>query len=347
MSVPLQPPDGTTPLAGSEIMRKLDATISQVATTDATVLIQGESGVGKGLIAKILHARSLRREKPFININCAALPSELLESELFGYDKGAFTGAHHRKSGKFEMAHKGTILLDEMGELPFPLQAKLLQVLQDGEFSRLGDESTVQVDVQILAATNRNLEQAVQAGTFRSDLYYRLNVVNITVPPLRERREEISQLTTFFLQKYSSQYKRPLPDLSIETLELFQAYHWPGNIRQLENFVKRIIILGSEEFIGKELIAEDTNSPNPSSCGLGLKELSRRAARHVESVHIQQALEQTQWNRVQTAKILQISYRALLYKMEEYGLSSAKMKMNGGTPKDLFSESTVRENTKD
>ena len=187
----------------------------------------------------------------FVSINCAALPAELLEAELFGYDKGAFTGAHRRKAGKFETAHKGTIFLDEIGELPLPLQAKLLQVLQDGEFSRLGDENTVQVDVQILAASNRNLEQAVQDGTFRSDLYYRLNVVNITVPPLRERPEEISQLTLYFLKKYSKQYKRPMPALSVETREFFQAYHWPGNIRQLENFVKRIIILGSEEFIGK------------------------------------------------------------------------------------------------
>lgn len=340
MSAHLQPQNGTTPLlAGSESMRKLDAIISQVATTDATVLIQGESGVGKGLVAKILHARSLRRERPFVNINCAALPAELLESELFGYDKGAFTGAHRRKAGKFEMAHQGTIFLDEIGELPLPLQAKLLQVLQDGEFSRLGDENTVQVDVQILAATNRNLEQAVQVGTFRSDLYYRLNVVNITVPPLRERQEEISQLTSYFLQKYSTQYKRPRPILSVETLELFQAYHWPGNIRQLENFVKRIIILGSEEFIGQELIAEDTSTPSPPSCGLGLKELSRRAARQVERVHIQQALEQTQWNRVQTAKLLQVSYRSLLSKMGEFGLSSAKEKTNGGTQEDLFSES--------
>jgi two-component system response regulator AtoC len=344
MSVHLQPQNGTTPLlAGSESMRKLDAIISQVATTDATVLIQGESGVGKGLIAKVLHARSLRRERPFVNINCAALPAELLESELFGYDKGAFTGAHRRKAGKFEMAHKGTIFLDEIGELPLPLQAKLLQVLHDGEYSRLGDENTVQVDVQILAATNRNLEQAVQAGTFRSDLYYRLNVVNITVPPLRERQEEISQLTSYFLQKYSKQYKRPLPILSVETLKLFQAYHWPGNIRQLENYVKRIIILGSEEFVGQELIAEDTSIPSPPSCGLGLKELSRRAARQVECKHIQQTLVQTQWNRVQAAKLLQVSYRTLLYKMEECGLSSAKEKMNRSTQQeDLFADSTGR-----
>ncbi len=329
-----------SPFTGSESMRKLDEIISQVATTDATVLIQGESGVGKGLIAKILHARSLRSERSFVNINCAALPAELLESELFGYDKGAFTGAHRRKAGKFETAHQGTIFLDEIGELPLPLQAKLLQVLQDGEFSRLGDENTVQVDVQILAATNRDLEQAVQAGTFRSDLYYRLNVVNITVPPLRERPEEISQLTTDFLQKYSTQYNRALPTLSPETLELFQAYHWPGNIRQLENFVKRIIILGSEEFIGKELTTEDANtSTPPSSSGLGLKELSRRAARQVECLHIQRTLEKTQWNRVQAAKLLQVSYRTLLYKMEECGLSSPKEKVNGSEQEDVFSES--------
>jgi two-component system response regulator AtoC len=313
--------------------------------TDATVLIRGESGVGKGLVAELLHRQSLRRDKPFIKVNCAALPLELLESELFGYEKGAFTGAHRRKPGKFEFAHQGTIFLDEIGELGLPLQAKLLQVLQDGEFSRLGGEGDVRVDARVLASTNRNLEQAVEAGTFRNDLYYRLNVVSLTVPPLRARQEDIPLLADYFLRKYTEQYNRPARVLSPKTLAFFRGYPWPGNVRELENFVKRIVLLGTEEITIQGLhnpqVPEGGSSPlnrdplpmapppNGDSAAEaeapfagGLKEVARRAARVAERLAIQEALKQTNWNRTQAAKLLQISYKALLYKMQMTGLSS-------------------------
>jgi len=305
----------------SEKMRKIKAMIEQVADTDATVLIRGESGAGKGLVAAVLHAQSVRGQKPFIKVNCAALPTELLESELFGYEKGAFTGAHRRKPGKFEFAHHGTIFLDEIGEMSPPLQAKILQVLQDGEFSRLGGERDVRVDVRVLASTNRNLEQAVEAGTFRDDLYYRLNVVNLTVPPLRERREEIPLLAEYFLRKYNEQYNRRVSALSAKTLAVFRAYPWPGNLRELENIVKRVVVLESEEFLAQELKSGMGEARAPADPPpVGLKDLARRAARDAERVAIHDTLRQTRWNRMQTAKLLQISYKALLYKMQEYEL---------------------------
>ena len=329
----------------SEGMRKIKMMVDQVANTDATVLILGESGVGKGLLAELLHRQSLRRDKSFIKVNCAALPGELLESELFGYEKGAFTGAHRRKPGRFEFAHQGTIFLDEIGELDLPLQAKLLQVLQDGEFSRLGGEGDIRVNARVLASTNRNLEQAVEAGTFRNDLYYRLNVVSITVPPLRARQEDIPLLTDYFLRKYTEQYNRPARVISPETLAFFRGYPWPGNVRELENFVKRIVLLGTEEIPPQGLhnpqVAEGGSSPlnssplpmahppngggaaeaEPSFAG-GLKEVARRAAREAERLAIQEALNHTNWNRTQAAKLLRISYKALLYKMRMTGLSS-------------------------
>ena len=307
-------------------MHQVLTVLNQVADTDATVLIRGESGVGKGLVAAAFHARSLRRDKHFIKINCAALPTELLESELFGYEKGAFTGAHQRKLGKFELAHRGTIFLDEVGDLSSPLQAKLLQVLQDGEFSRLGGVRDIRVDARLLASTNRDLEQAVAAGTFRADLYYRLNVVTMVVPALRERPEDILPLANYFLRYYADMYHRPVPNLSGASRQRFQAYPWPGNVRELENVVKRIVVFGNEAVVG------DLNPPLPQNGApkpvqpalLGLKEVARRAAREAERLAIQAALEQTHWNRVQTAKLLQISYKALLYKIQECGLLSPK-----------------------
>jgi two-component system response regulator AtoC len=290
------------------------------------VLIRGESGVGKGVVATLLHSKSFRREKPFIKINCAALPSELLEAELFGYEKGAFTGAHRRKPGKFEFAHEGTIFLDEVGDLSPPLQAKILHVLQDGEFSRLGGERDVHVDVRVLSSTNRNLEDAIEAGTFRNDLYYRLNVLSLLVPPLRDRLDEIPLLADFFLKKYSRQYNRPNAKISPKTLAMFQKHPWPGNVRELENFVKRIVILRDEEFVAQEIkspVAEArTGWSEPATHGL--KELARRAARKAERQAIQDTLRQTQWNRTQAAKLLGISYKALLDKMQECGLAPSK-----------------------
>jgi two-component system, NtrC family, response regulator AtoC len=237
----------------SERMAEVRNLIERVADTDVTVLIRGESGTGKELVARALHNRSLRKDKPFVKVNCAALPTELLESELFGFEKGAFTGAIQHKPGKFEFANHGTMFLDEIGEMSFPLQAKLLQVLQDGEFARLGGKADVQVDVRVIAATNRNLEVAVAEGHFREDLYFRLNVVTINLPPLRERREEIPILTDHFLKKYSVQYNKPVTGVSPELQERFLQFEWPGNVRQLENLIKRMVVLGTDAAIVKEL----------------------------------------------------------------------------------------------
>jgi two-component system response regulator AtoC len=334
-------------------MKAIKEMIDQVADTDATVLVWGESGVGKELVARAIHDCSPRRERPFVKVNCAALPLELLESELFGYERGAFTGAHKRKPGKFELADGGTIFLDEIGEMPLPLQAKLLHVLQDREFARLGGGSDIKVDVRVVVSTNKDLEKAVAQGVFREDLYYRLNVVNILVPPLRERPEEIPILTEHFCQKYTRQYNRQRVHLSRELLERFLAHPWPGNVRELENLVKRIVVLESEEFVAHELagrepaanghallnglariatavaparearVEADNGAAKPAPApwtGLGLKEVARRAAREAEHGVIKQVLEEVRWNRMEAARRLKISYKALLYKIQECGL---------------------------
>ncbi|HEY6360147.1 MAG TPA: sigma-54 dependent transcriptional regulator [Vicinamibacterales bacterium] len=237
----------------SERMAEVREIVHRVSDTDVTVLIRGESGTGKELVARALHEQSLRKDKSFVKVNCAALPTELLESELFGFEKGAFTGAIQHKPGKFEFANHGTMFLDEIGDMSFPLQAKLLQVLQDGEFSRLGGKADVQVDVRVIAATNCDLESAVAEGRFREDLYFRLNVVTINLPPLRERREEIPILSDHFVKKYSVQYNKPTGAVSPELSSSFMNYDWPGNVRQLENLIKRMVVLGSEAPILKEL----------------------------------------------------------------------------------------------
>jgi transcriptional regulator with GAF, ATPase, and Fis domain len=233
-------------LGHSPMMVRVRELIALVADTDATVLIRGESGTGKELVARSLRASSSRVNKPFVKVNCAALPSDLLESEMFGFERGAFSGALHAKPGKFEFANHGTIFLDEIGEMPPSLQAKILHVLQDGQFSRLGGQSDVRVDVRIVAATNRRLEEDVAGGRFREDLFFRLNVVCISMPPLRERREEIPALVRLFLQKYATRYNRPPLELPPATLDAFMRYDWPGNVRELENVIQRVIILGPD-----------------------------------------------------------------------------------------------------
>jgi DNA-binding NtrC family response regulator len=324
----------------SERMAEVRDLIERVADTDVTVLIRGESGTGKELAARALCSSSLRRDKPFVKVNCAALPAELLESELFGFERGSFTGAIQHKPGKFEFANKGTMFLDEIGEMSFPLQAKLLQVLQDGEFSRLGGKHDVRVDVRIVAATNKNVEQAVADGQFREDLFFRLNVVCIKMPPLRERREEIPLLCDYFLKKYSVHYNKPYSELSPDTMRLLGEYDWPGNIRELENMIKRTVVLGAETAMRKELMhgfamaahrilpapppppqpakPEPVPAPQPENCSL--KDVSRSAARGAERDLISRMLQQTRWNRKETADILGISYKALLYKIKENGL---------------------------
>jgi two-component system, NtrC family, response regulator AtoC len=252
-----------------ERMREVRDLIDRVSDTDVTVLVRGESGTGKELVARALHAASLRKDKPFVKVNCAALPTELLESELFGFEKGAFTGAIQHKPGKFEFANHGTMFLDEIGEMSPPLQAKLLQVLQDGEFARLGGKSDVRVDVRLIAATNRDLEHAVHEGQFREDLYFRLNVVTITLPPLRDRLEEIPILTEYFLKKYSVQYNKPMTSVSPALADQFMQYDWPGNVRQLENLIKRMVVLGTEAAILKELRPALSFDRNPARAEFG------------------------------------------------------------------------------
>jgi two-component system response regulator AtoC len=319
-------------------MREIRDIIEQVADTDITVLIRGESGTGKEVVARTLFQLSDRRDQPFVKVNCAALPSELLESELFGFEKGAFTGAHKRKLGKFEYANHGTIFLDEISEMHPSLQAKLLQVLQDGEFSRLGSESDVNVDTRIIAATNRNLEEAVADGSFREDLYYRLNVVTVHLPPLRDRRDAVPLLIEQFLQKNNEQYNKDVTHLSPETMEIFAKYHWPGNVRELENMVRRMVVLGNEATVVEEIKLSGTRLQEREEVkdsldlgalgadfsdaqGIDLKAISRRAAQLAEKGVIEKVLQETRWNRKEAALRLKISYKALLYKMKENGLS--------------------------
>ncbi len=326
-------------LGQSQSMQEVRQLIARVADTDVTVLLHGESGTGKEVTARALRQSSLRRDKPFVKVNCAALPADLLESELFGHDKGAFTGALQAKPGKFELADHGTIFLDEIGEMSPVLQAKLLQVLQDGEFSRLGSATDVRVDVRTIAATNRDLKRAVAEGQFREDLYFRLNVLNIRLPPLREHKEDIPLLTEHFMRQQSERLRNRAPvRLSEETKELFLEYDWPGNVRELENMVKRMMVLGTEAPIRAELReacatarrppaleqvrtgeppgelpAHEDEPPAPTS----LKEIGRLAAREAERVAILDMLERTRWNRKEAAEILGISYKALLYKIKE------------------------------
>src|SRR5829696_5992504 len=237
----------------SEKMRNIATVIEQVADSDVTVLIRGESGVGKELVSRAIHQRSTRRNRPFVKVNCAALPAELLESELFGHERGAFTGAATTRIGKFEQADSGTLMLDEIGEMKPALQAKLLHVLQDAEFTKLGSNKRVQVDVRIVAATNRDLEKMLHSGDFREDLYYRLKVIELTVPTLRERRDEIPTLTDYFVARYSRKYNRPARPISDELRQLFQQYDWQGNIRELENMIKRVVILQDEQLVIREI----------------------------------------------------------------------------------------------
>ena len=317
-------------LAASPQMVKIRQQILQIAPVDVPVFIHGESGVGKEVVARMMHLRSLRAGQPFIKVNCAALPSELLESELFGYEQGAFTGAVRSKPGKFELANKGTIFLDEIAEMSPQLQAKFLHVLQDQQYSRLGGRALVQVDVRVLAATNVNVREAIQSGRFREDLYYRLNVFSIHVPPLRERTREIPLLFRHFLEKYSEKYQKQPPDPSGHLLEAAMRYGWPGNLRELENFVKRYVILEDDESSFRELLemaaSRQRSSPQdvPAPREQGLKALVRGLKDEAEMEAIADALEKTNWSRKEAARMLGISYKALLYKMRQFKLDAGK-----------------------
>ena len=317
-------------LCTSRAMQSVREMIAKIAGTDVTVLLRGESGVGKEVVARAIHNTSPRANKLLLKINCAAMPGELLESELFGHQKGAFTGDYRDKPGKFEVAHGGTLMLDEIGEMPLSLQAKLLHVLQDGESARVGGDRVIHTDVRVIAATNRDLEAGIRAGQFREDLYYRLNVIEVRVPPLRERREEIPALVGHLLTRFKKEYGSTL-DLPATTLRAFTEHSWPGNVRELENTLKRIVVLGNAEHIPQEIAASlvggtTTMLPAPGApvaeTIMGLKDVARRAARDAERLAIKDMLERVHWNRAKAARLLQISYKALLYKIVDCGLAS-------------------------
>ena len=317
-------------VASSPAMKKIRAQAALVANVDIPVLLLGESGTGKEVLARLIHKLSQRAHRMFLKVNCAAVPADLLESELFGYEAGAFTGANHPKPGKFELCNKGTILLDEIGEMPPILQAKLLHVLQDQQFSRLGSRNVIKVDVRILAATNINIPEAIANKRLREDLYYRLNAFTLQLPPLRERKDEIPLLLKHFMSRQAEHYARPPLQLSAALMERCLEYPWPGNLRELSNFVKRYLILGDETAAIGELhadseastIAAASSSANQSAQGSGgLKSLARSAKDEAEAGAITQALEQTNWNRKQAAVLLKISYKALLYKIRQYGIN--------------------------
>jgi two-component system response regulator AtoC len=325
----------------SQAMGRALGLVDRISDTDVPVLLLGESGTGKEVVAREIHRRSHRVGRAFIKVNCAALPSELLESELFGHEKGAFTGATAEKPGKFELAHGGTIFLDEIGEMDVRLQAKLLQVLQDEEFFRVGGKKSVRVDARVVVATNRELEEEIERGSFREDLYYRLNVVAIRLPPLRARREDVLPLVEHFLRKYGHRYQGTLFSLPNEVLEAFARYDWPGNVRELENMVRRLVVLKEPTLVLEELAhlqkpatatsvgvssPEDPFSrpqPPPPAAPVGeasLKEIGRRAAMLAEREAILAMLLRTAWNKRKAAAKLRISYKALLYKIKECGI---------------------------
>ncbi|CCO07481.1 sigma-54-dependent transcriptional regulator [Desulforamulus hydrothermalis] len=317
-------------IGNSPAMQAVYKDIGRVADSNATVLIQGESGTGKELVARAIHNNSSRRHKPFIKINCANLPDSLLESELFGYEKGAFTGAGASKVGKFELAHEGTIFFDEIGEISLATQAKLLRAIQEKEFDRVGGTATIKVDVRILAATNRKLKQSVLEGDFREDLFFRLNVVNIVIPPLRERKEDIPLLVAHFLAKYNKEFNRQVKGFSTAATQMLMAYDWPGNVRELENVVERAVIMARGSVIVPEDIAlagrqEKTDVVQANRSNLSLKQI----VADVERQTILQALTENNWCRTTAARVLGINRRTLYAKMKELGIEGGQKIPNG------------------
>lgn len=309
-------------IGSSVLMQQVYKLVGKVAPTNAAVLITGESGTGKELIAKTIHSNSLRNNGPFIKVNCGALPENLLESELFGHEKGAFTGAVAKKLGRFELAHHGTLFLDEVGELNLSLQVKLLRVLQEKEFERVGGTKTIKVDVRILAATNRNLEEMVLSGTFREDLYYRLKVIPIDVPPLRNRTDDIPLLIDYYINRVAHESNKERPFITSEARELLQQYQWPGNVRELSNVLERAVIMSNGIITGQDLpgiTAFYQELPEITPHTGTLKEILHQVEKHF----IARALKANHHNRVKTARALDISRRALLYKIEEYGLEES------------------------
>ena len=304
----------------SKKMREVFEVLAMAAPSDATILILGESGTGKELIANAIHQNSLRKDKPFVKVNCAALAENLLESELFGHEKGAFTGAVARRLGRFEQADGGTLFLDEIGDMSLATQAKILRVLQEGEFERLGGEKTLKVDVRVIAATNKNLEEEVEKGTFRKDLFFRLSVVPVHLPALRERKEDIPVLAEHFLKKYAEKNNRLLRGFTPQAMDLLMRYDWPGNVRELENVIERAVILSREQFITPEALPANVRMVDAKNNESLAEGLVGRSIKEVEKELIIKTLEQTGHNITRAAEILGLTRRGLQYKLKELGL---------------------------
>jgi two-component system response regulator AtoC len=318
------PPDSVV-FGSTEAMRALRERLGKIAGANVPVLIQGESGTGKDIIARMIHSASPWKTGPWVKVNCPAIPGTLLESELFGYEKGAFTGAYGMKPGRVEMAHRGTLFLDEISELDMALQSKLLQLLQDGQFCRIGAQEDKKVEVRVVCATNRKLEEEIAAGNFRADLFYRINVVNLHMPPLRERASDIPQLISYFLEYYNRKFNARAVAPSADLMNALKKYHWPGNVRELENLMKRYVILGTEESISGDLHPREQDFFNADISvdgPISLKKITRQAVRELERKIILKVLQHHHWNRKQAARALNISYRALLYKIRDAGLPS-------------------------
>jgi two-component system, NtrC family, response regulator AtoC len=309
---------------GSRKMHDVRASLEKIAGTNVPILIQGPSGTGKEFLSRYIHERSAWGSGAFVKVNCPAIPGTLFESELFGYQKGAFTGAYVSKPGRVEMANRGTLFLDEIAELEPGMQAKLLQVLQDGQFSRIGGQEERQIQVRVICATNRQLEEEIRAGTFRQDLFFRINVVTVQLPALKDRKEDIPLLIDYFLERYAQQFRRPMSRPSKHMMNVFENYHWPGNIRQLENLIKRFLILGQEEAVLHGMLAPEQDISDPEfkipNAPVSLKELTRQAVRSLEKRVILNMLEANHWNRRVVSRTLGISYAALLYKMRQAGV---------------------------
>ncbi len=321
-------------------MARIKSLIEEIADSELTVLIRGESGTGKEIVARLIHELSTRKKEAFTKVNCAAIPRELLEAELFGYEQGAFTGANRIKPGRFEVASKGTIFLDEIGEMPLELQSKLLQVLEQQEFVRVGGVQNIKVDVRIVCATNRNLEEAIAARQMRDDLYYRLNEITIAIPPLRERADDVPLLCDMFIRKYNAQYRKEFSGLSPATLERLCSFLWPGNVRQLENMIKQVVVRNDESIID-DILNRSAMIPPPTAAGASgapvippgpakersysLKKLVSATVAKEEISLIGEVLRKTNWNRRKAAEVLEISYRSLLYKIKEYSLSASEL----------------------
>jgi len=307
----------------SSAMQSVRQKVEKVASSGVPILLQGDSGTGKGLLARFIHNLSAAPDAQFVKVNCAAIPGTLLESELFGYEKGAFTGAYSSKAGRVELAHGGTLFLDGIDEIELSLQAKLLQLLQDGQFSRIGGQEDRHVQLRVICATNRQLEHEIACGRFRQDLFYRINVVNLQLPALRTRIEDIGDLVEYFLEAHRSRHHAEARPLSNAAMKLLERHPWPGNIRELENLIERYVILGSEDAVSSELLTweQSHTSPEvPMDGQIHLKKVTRQAVHELERKIILNVLEANRWNRKRTASALKISYRALLYKIRRAGL---------------------------